>query len=114
MPKSGGNRIPYLVAGTGILFIWAGLNNKSVLQTMGDLIKGQKPTPGAVTIPGAAIAGSGSPDPNIDNPTDHAGIVGLAMAMNHGKFGDAQWDSLNKLVMGESGWNPTAKNPSSG
>lgn len=112
-----GNTTAYLALGAGIVFVWAGWANRSVLSTLQDLVSGKQPLPGPSILPGGLsnkIPGSGSPDPNIDNPQDHAGIVGLGMAMNHGKFGDAQWDSLNKLVMGESGWDPTARNSSSG
>jgi hypothetical protein len=114
MARAPGNRLPYLVVGTGVLFVWAGLNNKSVLETLKDLIQGKQPQPGAILIPGPEIAGHGTPDPNINNPTDLPGIKGLAMAKLHGKGWDSQWDSFDKLITGESNWSPTVKNPSSG
>lgn len=124
MAKSPGNRLPYLFIGVGVVFVWAGWSNRSVLATLQDLVSGKKPEQGPSNLPKPAslgdilppqtIPGSGSPDPNIDNPQDQSGIIGLAFSMNHGKFGDSQWASLKKLIEGESNFNPTARNPSSG
>jgi hypothetical protein len=45
------------IAGVGILFAWSGLYNKSVLQTVQDIIKGNKPQPGQTEYVGAAGTG---------------------------------------------------------
>ena len=108
MARTGGNRLPYLVVGTGALFVWAGLNNKSVLSTLQDLIRGQKPQPGAVLIPGVAIAGTGTPDPSIDT-TANGVAEAKKMLARHG-WSD-QWNSFNLLELGEGGYNAHAENP---
>lgn len=117
MPRAQGNRLPYLVVGAGVLFVWAGWANKSVLETLKDLISGKPLTPGPSILPsgGNEIPGSGSPDPNIDSPTDLPGIKGLAMAKVFARWNSqAEWQAFDALITGESNWSPTAKNPSSG
>lgn len=43
-----------------------------------------------------------------------SGIVGLVYDATVYVFGKAEWDSMYRLIMRESGFNPYAKNPTSG
>lgn len=40
--------------------------------------------------------------------------VAIGRSMNANRFGDQHWNALYQLWMHESGWNPNARNPSSG
>ena len=98
-----------LAAGvTGIILVWSGIENRSVLTTVKDLIAGQKPTPGPQTAPAAGYsiatnipAGKGSYSEagiqqlwiNNGGPSDtaaFAGAVGMAESS-----GDASATSPN-------------------
>lgn len=127
MATSSGNRTAYLVIGAGVVFVWAGIANKSVLVTLQELVAGKKPTEGPKSLPQPAgqdtthfpfpqtIPGQGSPDPNIDNPTDSAGLQGLAMAYVGAKWNlNSQWNSFNQLESHEGEWSTTSRNPSTG
>lgn len=118
--------LAYAAIGSGVLFVWAGITNKSVLQTMRDLVSGNAPQQG----PKWQLGSVGSASADMTTPG-----VGSATAVEHG-LGSApapsgsyqayakqllilhgwgnQWSAFNQLENGEGGWNPRAKNPSSG
>lgn len=114
---AGNNRMAYLAGGAGIVLVWSAVNNRTVLGTIQDLVAGKKPAAG----PGFTPTG-GTPDPDPGIPpggATQAGVPGGSpqgqakqLLAAHGWSG--QWDSFNKLEMGEAGWNPRAKNKSSG
>jgi hypothetical protein len=100
----------YAAGGAGFVLLWAALNNRSVLSTLQDLVQGRKPAPGPGGISNK-IPGVGTPDPTIGsvgNMQDEAKI----MLAKHGW--QNQWDSFNKLEMGEAGYNPLAENKVTG
>jgi cell wall-associated NlpC family hydrolase len=54
-----GKGIPLAMIGIGGVFAWSGLFNKTVTQTIQDLVKGQKPVPGPSGMP-PVVAGTGA------------------------------------------------------
>jgi hypothetical protein len=107
-----------LAAGTiGVGLLWAALNNKSLLDTTKDIIKGTRPLPGATTpdtvvnpsagIPGvtvgipAGVASAGTPTANIG--------LGELMAAAYGWTGN-NWLCLKTGWQEESGWSQYAAN----
>lgn len=50
----------------------------------------------------------------VKNPFNEKSPKGIAWKINSERFGVGHWASLNELLTNESGWNPYAKNGSSG
>lgn len=107
----------------GSVLIFAGTKGVSMLKVLENLITG-KPIASDVVItnplrtPGTAVGDAASA--GIQgvtgmgaNPAGSPKQIGQSMAASMGWTG-VQWESLVKLWDGESGWNPRAKNPSSG
>ena len=100
----------------GGVFAWSGLFNKKISQTLLDLIKGQKPTPG----PNTTTASQNAAD--INNATGNTGAENAGAAANQAlakklaaPFGwstGQQWECLVELWNQESGWSNTAENAS--
>lgn len=108
------------IAGAGAMFLYAGISNKSILSVIQNVITGKSP---AKATPNTADAAQTSGLAGIAN------IAGQAAATVGG--GDAQtalqqaaaakgwgngpeWTALVQIEDEEAGFDPTAKNPSSG
>lgn len=111
----------------GFLLLWSGLRNVPIKDTLTGFAKGQPPqgTPtGAPTLSigqesPSGSSGSSSPYAKYvgGNPPSAATVAGYksyaeSLLALHGWAG--QFASFNSIVMGESSWNPNARNPSSG
>ena len=117
------------VAGTGMVFVYAGIKGKSILATFQSVLVGKSPT----TVPESnPISGSlGSATVNQTTPNDTAigaasggtkvpGAVtsiqnyGLAQAVasTYGWAGGTEFAALTNVIQAESGGNPNAANPS--
>jgi len=109
-------------AGAGALFIYAGIKGFSILQGIQTIVQGKSPgtltqTQGIVgTYAGnvgdtiaagvnAVVGGAGHSD---------AKTALKAAAAQHGWDTGANWTALDAVEMQEAGYNPTAKNGSSG
>jgi hypothetical protein len=108
-----------VAAGTaGIILVWSGVENRSVLSVIRDLIAGKKPAPGAQASPvlGTAALGSltGAAAGNATAGADAQNeALGRLLAAPYGWSTGAEWTALNNIVMAESGWNVSAQNPAS-
>jgi hypothetical protein len=113
-----GKGIAAAVGVTGVILVWSGVENRSVLSVVRDLIAGKKPAPGpgtAITDPATAALGSlaGSAG-NAATPSDAQNeALGRLLAAPYGWSAGAEWTALNNIVMAESGWNVDAQNPDS-
>lgn len=100
----------------GGVLIYAGIRGYSVLAVAQNLVTGKPIATDVDVINPLTTPGKGEQQsPPIIGPTtsDNAKAIGKTMAASMGWTG-AQWDALEKLWTRESGWNPRAKNPSSG
>lgn len=108
------------VAGAGAVLIWSGLKGKSWSMVVRSLIAGKNPadvtasnpisggTDVAATIPGS---GSGGTPPNpVAQGTYKAYALTLLAKYGWGR----QFASFDYVEMREAGYNPKARNPSSG
>jgi hypothetical protein len=100
----------------GGILVWSGIFNKKVTQTIQDIVKGQKPTPGPESNPpdtsGGSPFGGGSLAP-VSGASEKANRAkGKLMAGAYGWSTGAQWDALDWIWTEESGWSNTAANPS--
>jgi hypothetical protein len=83
---------------------------KGLLTTSGALSRVVKSIGGNVLgLLGALFSGIGKPGGPV-----YASIQDLGQAMVTARWGPSQWPAFNALEMGEAGWNPFARNPSSG
>jgi resuscitation-promoting factor RpfB len=104
--------------GVGVVFAWSGLNNKKILATIQDLVKGEKPTPGPSTTSSTVAANQNT----ISTATGNTGADSVSAAQNQatakllaapfGWSAGQQWTCLVELWNQESGWSNTAKNAS--
>lgn len=108
-----------VIAGSiGVGLLWAALNNKSLLSTAKDVVKGQKPAPAPV-LQADVNSGTSIPGVTVGIPAGVAASSGgnkamgqlLAAAFGWGTGGE--WNALVQLWDRESGWNNHADNPSS-
>lgn len=110
--------------GVGILIFWSGFTGKGILANAQSVIQGKSPqanpsvnTPQDVTAaqdPSAGIVGSVSTIGGIPAAsTGQAAIQQAATARGWGP-GTPDWQPLVDLENREAGFNPQAKNPSSG
>jgi hypothetical protein len=107
-------------AGAGVVLLWSGLHNASILKATQQIVQGTQPTPGANPTVGdistggstGEVGGGGAPQA----PATISGNVALGkkMAAVYGWGSGAQWNALYALWERESGWSNTAENPSSG
>lgn len=115
-------------AGAGVLLVYAGLKNKSVLGEIQSVIRGKGPAaagPGAGAITQVTQTGASSAAAALGNKVAAAGAysaVGTSspqQALNnaaaaYGWNSGAQWQALQSLEMAEAAFNPNATNPTSG
>jgi len=106
------------ITGIGGALIYAGIKGYSMLTVVQNLVTG-KPITTDVAVTNPLIAGNQqSVSTTVDNiaeagVTGSAQAIGKSLAANMGWTG-TEWNALQKLWTNESGWNPKAKNPSSG
>lgn len=101
----------------GGTLIYAGIRGYSMLAILQNLVTG-KPIATNVDVTNPLIAGNQSVSTTVGNIAE-AGVTGSAQAIGQSlaaKMGwtGSEWSALQTLWNGESNWNPTAKNPSSG
>lgn len=102
--------------GAGSLFLWAAVQGKSVTSTLQTLIKGGSPGSAAsanlITVDTQATGGSAVTDSTVPSGSGQQALQSAASAYGWGS--GAQWQALQSVEMREAGFNPQAKNPSSG
>jgi hypothetical protein len=110
------NGIALAAASAGIILLWSALNNKGLLGTVKDIIKGDTPKPaaasGALLDTNAGITGvtTGIPAGVAANGTPTANMaLGQVMAAAYGWTG-TNWLYLKAGWEEESGWNQYAAN----
>jgi hypothetical protein len=116
MANSKGVAVGFSVLGG--VFLIGGITGRSPLLVIQALIKGDKPTSAPVQYgintayytPGSAPSTSVIPS-GTSNTANQA--LGRSMAALYGWSTGAEWTALNNIVMAESGWSDTIKNPSS-
>lgn len=103
---------------TGIVFLYSGIKGKSISQSVQYIIQGKNPggAPTANPITGSAALGNGA---NVAAAPIVAGGGNAQQALlnaaaNYGWGTGAEWQALQNVEMAEAGFNPTARNPSSG
>jgi hypothetical protein len=99
----------------GAILIYAGIRGYSVLAVIQNLVTGKPITTDVnVTNPLSTVTSvDGTPTPSSMTGAGTPKAIGQQLASEMGWTG-VQWTALNKLFTKESGWNPKAKNPSSG
>jgi hypothetical protein len=102
---------PFVLIGTGVVFAWAGLINRSVVGTLQDLVAGKQPTGGPGFQASNTIAGTGSMAGDAGSVSGNLQNTAKRLLAIMG-WSD-QWPAFNELENGEGGWNTTAENPTS-
>ena len=111
-------------ATVGGVLVWSGIKGESVAQTVGELARGKQPSgtnqqpvtfPSAPSSSSSAGGGGGAFATPIGSGSSSAGMSALQQAAKpYGWNTGAQWSKLVYVEMREAGFNPRAKNPSSG
>lgn len=116
-----GKGAAYASVGVGGLLLWSAIMNKGVFATLQDVVSGKAPTPGPTqsfsnTLPTSTTTTSVDTSTSTDqgSVTASGSLQGYAKSLLalHGWSG--QWKSFNAVELQEAGWNPRAKNSSSG
>jgi hypothetical protein len=115
------NGVALAAAGTGVILLWSGLHNQSILKATQDIVQGKQPQPGGNPTVGSLSnltaadnglpAGSNAPEAPASLSANQA--IGKMLATSFGWTGD-NWNALVALWTRESGWNNTATNSGSG
>jgi hypothetical protein len=102
----------------GSLLTWSALNNKGVLDTARNIVRGQKPVPG----PASTTVDSNAIENTVNEATGNLGAetntaaqnqaIARLLAAPYGWSAGSQWDCLVELWNQESGWSNTAENAS--
>jgi hypothetical protein len=114
------NGVALAAVGTGVILLWSGLHNQSILKATQDIVQGKQPQPGSNPTTGNITSGETSNEAVSGNapeaPAQISGNVALGkmLATPFGWGSGAQWNALYDLWNRESGWSNTATNPSSG
>lgn len=115
------NGVALGAAGVGVVLLWSGLHNQSILKATQDIVQGKQPQPGpnpstgdiASTYQGEISAATG--DTGANNTTAaHNQAIAKTLAAPLGWSTGQQWEDLVSLWNRESGWSNTAENPTSG
>jgi hypothetical protein len=114
------NGTALFITGVGGMFLYSGISNKSVLSVIQNVITGKSPAKATPNTADAAqtsgLAGIGSSAAQAA-ATVSGGSPFTAMqnaAATHGWSTGAEWDAIFAIEDEEAGFNPKAKNPSSG
>lgn len=115
MTKSSVDGVGIAVTTIGGILIYGGIRGYSFLAIVANLITGKPITTNVsvtdpLSTPGDSL-GEGTFSPHVAGGSPKA--IGKQLASDMGWQG-SQWTALEKLWDGESGWNPKAKNKSSG
>lgn len=114
-----------IVAGAGLVFVWSAVHGANITGTLKDLLAGRPGTAPATdpalvsTSDGGTSGEGGSQEPGPSATLGQAAGIGAIKAIGqmqaaaYGWIG-SQWTALDSLWTRESGWDPTATNPSSG
>ena len=100
----------------GSVFVYAGIKGFSVPQAIQYIVQGRSP----VTLPqtaGITSPTAGSSAAAAAAPVTGGGSAQQVLQQTAARFGwgsGAQWQALQNIEMHEAGFNPKAKNPSSG
>ena len=118
------NGVALGAAGVGVILLWSGLHNASILTSIQDIVQGKQPQPGPnPTVGNLAAEGSGGGGqegtatgdaPQAPSTVSGNVALGKMLAAPFGWSTGAQWNALYALWQRESGWSNTAENPSSG
>jgi len=127
--ESGVSGIGIAAVFAGGILLWSGVKGTAVSGVFRDLISGKDPSKLAQTNPVTTgglfggLVGAFNPTKLLSNVTPTGGGVsgtaaqnkalGQRMAAQYGWGSGEQWTALNNIVMGESGWSDTIKNPTS-
>lgn len=112
--------IAYGAVGAGVLFVWSATQNRSLLSTIQDIIRGRQPQPGPAEASPAATAAQNQATINQatgnlganNNGAAHNQAIAKKLAVAFGWDSGPQWDCLVETWNRESGWSNTAENPS--
>lgn len=103
--------------GGGVLFLWSGYHGAALTGSLRDLLQGKQPSgsdtspiSGGTAPPGPAASTPAAPGSGSSDPHTALSQAAAAYGWNTG----AQWQALSSLEMAEAGFDPHAKNPSSG
>ena len=110
--------------GGGLLFVWSAFHGASLTGSLRDLLQGKQPSGSDLN----AIQGSSGSSSGSSSSGGNSGLVAAAgsgsatdghAALNqaakaYGWDTGAEWDALQYVEMREAGFNPYARNPSSG
>lgn len=119
------NGVALATFGTGCLLLYTGVTGKSMLKTIQTIVQGKSPALLSQSYPIAGTSPSNLGSNTASNPTQ-TGIPGGAVASpnSYQEYAFSQFPSygwgtdqekpLVDLWNQESGWNPNARNPSSG
>jgi hypothetical protein len=94
----------------GSVLVWSAVTGNGVLKSVQEIIKGEKPGSVAETSASGAPSNSAAPSNAVDSANQ---TLGRTMAALYGWGAGAEWTALNDIVMSESGWSDTIKNPGS-
>lgn len=117
--------LAFLLLGGGVVLVWSALSGQGAWSSITSVLKGETVDTklpdsemSAVslqtgTAPDAIPSGGPAPSTNGLDPFGHsvADLQTYAKALLQYRGWGGQWDSFNKLVMGESGWRWNARNP---
>jgi hypothetical protein len=111
------NGLSLAAIGVGLTFVYAGVKGHSITASFQNLITGKSPTkvPQTTGIDSPSEGGSqdfGGGDLGKGGSPDQNRALGKLMAAQYGWTG-SQWDALETLWTGESGWRTDADNPNS-
>jgi hypothetical protein len=114
------NGLAIASVGLGGLFIYSGVTGKSILSAIALTVQGNSPT--TATAANAIVGGVSDSTTSTPSTGTSGSIVSTtdamaAMQQTATQFGwgsGAEWTALNAIEMQEAGYDPTAKNPSSG
>jgi resuscitation-promoting factor RpfB len=116
------------VTGTGLLFMYCGWKNKSILSAIQTLVKGTAPSSAAslgasinantVSTSSSSSSGSASAAAGDTGASTVEAVknqtIGKILAAPYGWSTGTEWTDLVSLWNQESGWNNLAQNPNSG
>jgi hypothetical protein len=115
------NGVALAAAGTGVILLWSGVHNQSILTAVQDIVQGKEPKAGpkpttgdltsAASNAGTISAATGNTGAN-NTSAAHNQAIAKILAAPFGWSTGQQWEDLVSLWNQESGWSNTAENPS--
>lgn len=119
------NGLGVAYATTGIILFWSGFTGNTVKDTLTGFLKGTVPPKQSLAPPSIGVNNSGSSSGAGSTSSSFATPAGSGSSSNgqaalkqaahaYGWDTGNEWTALNNVEMAEAGYNPTARNPSSG